>query len=152
MGTDHGKGARMARRVRTFIESRVVFALGVLVLLLWALPVTRVVYVPHAVEIHGDQVTMHRSFPMDALGLPRPKMAYVETVRPLTLSHNGGQPCTDRGGPFQYSRTEDVGSWSIEWAADCLSDPVGFVWYARWTWHIGGLKLGPVSLTHTVLK
>lgn len=115
-------------------------------------PLTRIAYNPQAVEIRDSQVTMYRSFPMDAIGLPRPWLSYVETVRPITESHNGGQSCTDRGGPFEYMRAGDVGRWSIEWASACTSDPAGFQWSAKWTWHVGRITLGPVKYSQTVLR
>jgi len=115
-------------------------------------PLSRIAYNPQAVEIRGDHVTMYRSFPMDRAGIARPWLSYSETVRPLTETHNGGQSCTEHGGPFQYTRAGDVGMWSIAWAADCLSDPVGFHWSAKWTWHIGRMQMGPVKLSQTFLK
>ena len=115
-------------------------------------PLSRIAYNPQAVEIYEDHVTMYRSFPLDALGLPRPQISYSETIRPITEAHNGGQSCTDQGGPFQYTRAGDVGMWSIAWAADCTSDPAGFHWSAEWTWHIGRIKLGPAKFSQTFLK
>lgn len=117
-----------------------------------ALPVSRLAYAPGAVEITGGQVILERRFPGDAIGLPRPTLSYLETVKPLTQSHNGGHPCTMTGGPMQYNRAEAVGRWSLEWAEPCLSDPYGFVWSARWTWHVGVLKFGPVVASHRVLR
>lgn len=114
-------------------------------------PVTRLVYSPQTVDIQDGQVVMQRAFPMDALGLPRPRLSYTEVVRPLTQSHNGGRLCEDAGGPFLYGRAEPLGVWRIDWAADCIDDPLGFVWTARWTWHIGEIKAGSTSMTHTVL-
>ena len=116
-----------------------------------ATPISRLAYNPHSVEVVGSQMTMYRSFPLDWLGLPRPWLSYVETVRPMTEAHNGGQSCTARGGPFQYNREGEVGRWSIEWAADCISDPVGFHWQAKWTWHVGALRLAPVKFSQVVL-
>ena len=113
---------------------------------------SRIAYNPQAVEISDSQVTMYRSFPLDALGLPRPWLSYVETVRPITEAHNGGHSCTQRGGPFVYTRAGDVGKWSIEWASACTSDPAGFHWSAKWTWHVGRITLGPVSFDQTVLR
>jgi len=115
-------------------------------------PLSRIVYNPQAVEIRGDHVTMYRSFPMDRAGIARPWLSYSETVRPLTETHNGGHSCTEKGGPFQYTRAGDVGKWSIEWASACTSDPAGFHWSAKWTWHIGRITLGPVSFVQTVLR
>ena len=116
------------------------------------LPITRLAFHPEAVEINGDQVTLYRTFPGDAWGLPRPRMAYVETVRPLTQAHNGGQICSDESDPFRYTRAEEIGRWSIDWAADCLSDPMGYVWSAEWSWYIGRFGVGPASLSTTVLR
>ena len=124
----------------------------VVVVVFQAAPLSRIAYNPQAVEIHEDHVTMYRSFPMDRAGIARPWLSYSETVRPLTETHNGGQSCTDQGGPFQYTRAGDVGMWSIAWAADCLSDPVGFHWSAKWTWHIGRMQMGPVKLSQTFLR
>lgn len=122
------------------------------VVALKVLPVSWIAINPTAVEIIGDQVQVYRTFPMDALGLPRPHISYTETVKPLTQSHNGGQFCDDAGKPVRYSRPEAVGKWSIPWAADCLNDPQGYCWEARWTWHIGGLSFGPVSPSKTVIN
>lgn len=114
-------------------------------------PLTSLVYNPKDVRIVGDEVVLFRSFPMDALGLPRPRISYVETITPLTQSHNGGHSCVDRGGPFPYVRAEAVGAWGISWAKACLSDPLGFHWSAQWTWHVGRVLVGPVQLATTVL-
>lgn len=119
---------------------------------LQTLPVTRLVYNPQQVVISDGEVAVSRSFPTDRFGLPRPRISYVETVRPVTQSHHGGQSCQDRGGPFRYSRAENVGVWSIDWASNCLDDPRGFTWSAHWYWHIGAMKVGPISLTHRVLR
>lgn len=116
------------------------------------LPVTRLVYAPVDVQIDGDTVRVFRTFPGDRIGLPRPRISYVETVQPLTADHNGGRVCRDTGGPFVYSQTAPVGSWTIPWAETCLDDPSGFVWTAEWTWHIGELRVGPTSLTTRVLR
>lgn len=122
------------------------------VALVFVLPTTRLVYQPESVEIVGDQVTMYRSFPGDAWGLPRPRISYIETVRPMTQTTNGGHPCEFSGGPRRYDRTDEVGRWQIDWAADCISDPIGYVWSAEWTWHIGHVELGPVDISERVLS
>lgn len=119
---------------------------------LQALPITALVYDPQTVEISGDRVTVARDFPADEWTNWRPRLSYIETVRPLTTGHNGGQSCEDPGGPFRYSSAEAVGQWSIGWAANCLDDPQGFTWSAYWYWHIGALRVGPVSLYQRVLR
>lgn len=116
------------------------------------LPVTRLVYNPEKVEIVGDRVTMYRSFPLDKLGLPRPMISYHETIAPVTPGHNGGKPCEDSGGPFQYSSPDPVAEWDIDWGENCITDPQGFVWAARWYWHIGALRLGPVDFQSEILR
>lgn len=127
--------------------------LSVAVLSVQAFPVTRLVYAPTAVSIAGDVVTAQRTFPGDMLGLARPVLSYVETVRPMSQAHHGGQVCTASSAPIRYARADVVGRWSIaDWASDCISDPLGYVWSARWTWHVGGVSFGPVSMAHTVLK
>lgn len=123
-----------------------------LVVVIQTAPLSRIAYNPQAVEIHGDSVTMYRSFPLDVLGFPRPRISYLETIRPLTQTHNGGHSCAEAGGPFRYDRADPVGIWSIAWAADCTSDPIGYQWSAQWTWHVGRVALGPVSFDHTVLR
>ncbi len=115
-------------------------------------PLSRLVYSPQAVEIRGDDLVMYRSFPMDAIGLPRPWLSYVEIIRPMTMGYNGGHVCAQKGGPLQYTNADDVGAWSIAWASRCTDDPVGFTWSAQWSWHIGRVVLGPVKLSHTALK
>ncbi|WP_296763699.1 hypothetical protein [Sediminimonas sp.] len=122
-------------------------------MLLQILPVTRIAFNPVAVQVRGDEVVMQRTFPGDVFGLPRPRLSYVETVRPITQTHNNGHPCADRGGPFRYSRAQKVGRWRItDWAGDCLSDPTGYVWSSVWTWHIGNFEVGPARLSHRVIK
>lgn len=112
------------------------------------LPVTGLVYQPEEVDINGTKVTLVRSFPMDQNTNWRPSLSYQETVQPLTPLHNGGQVCEDQGGPFPYERSSAVGTWDIRsWAAPCLDDPLGYVWTARWYWHTGNMKLGPVTLS-----
>jgi len=123
----------------------------VIVLVFQTAPLSRIAFAPQSVEIVGDQVAVVRSFPLDNIGLPRPWLSYIETVRPLTQSHNGGHPCTDHRGPFQYANAEPVGTWSITWAADCLGDPTGYRWSAQWFWHLGRVKFGPVEMSRTVL-
>lgn len=123
-----------------------------LVVVFQTAPLSRIAYNPQAFEISDSQVTMYRSFPLDALGLARPWLSYIETVRPITEAHNGGHSCTEKGGPFQYTRAGEVGQWSIAWASACTSDPVGFHWSAKWTWHVGRITLGPVTYNQTVLR
>jgi hypothetical protein len=123
------------------------------ILMTWVLPVTGLLFRPEHVEIVGDQVVLQRSFPGDRIGLPRPVMSYVETVKPLTPAHNGGHVCQHSSqAPFRYGSTEVVGKWSIDSAAACLTDPLGFTWDARWTAHVGVIPLGPVSKETTVLR
>jgi hypothetical protein len=118
-----------------------------------ALPVTRLVYNPQAVDIDHGTVVLQRTFPFDWTPLPRPRISYIEVVRPLTQSHNGGHPCEDRGGPFRYTRSDPVGIWDIgSWAEPCLDDPRGYVWTAHWSWHLGLIKFGPVELSEIVLR
>jgi hypothetical protein len=119
---------------------------------LQTLPITALAIKPESVSIEGDQVTLVRDFPTDAMGLPRPWLSYVETVRPLTQGHNGGHICEQKAGPFRYSENNPVGTWSIAWASDCLSDPQGFTWSASWTWWIGNLQLGPTDFRTRVLR
>ena len=116
------------------------------------LPVSRLAIHPEAVTIRGNEVSLLRTFPLDALGLPRPHISYTETVKPLTQTHNGGHRCTQSGGPFQYTYGEQTGRWKIDWASDCTSDPAGFTWSAEWRWHIGGLQMGPTRLSETIIK
>lgn len=115
-------------------------------------PVTMLVYWPVETQIEGDTVTHFRVFPMDTFGLPRPRISFVETVKPLTHGHNDGQVCQDAGGPFPYDKRSEYGSWSIPWAAPCLSDSKGYVWRAQWTWHLGSFKVGPTHAEKVVLK
>ena len=130
--------------------SVVIFAL---MMALFVLPVTRLVFNPQNVSIDGDQVTLHRTFPGDEIGLPRPYIRYVETVQPLSLGWNNGRFCQDRlSDATQYNSPHAVGIWNIPWAHGCLSDPVGFVWSARWYAYAGRLPLGPVSLSQTFFK
>lgn len=129
----------------------------VVLALLKILPVTALVFWPQKAVIEGGTVTMYRTFPLDTLGLSpetsRPFLSYVEIVKPLTRGHNGGQNCQSNGGPFQYIRADDTGFWDItEWAAGCLDDPHGFIWSARWTWHLFGFTFGSVSHSETVIR
>jgi hypothetical protein len=123
------------------------------VLLTWMLPVTGLLFRPQHVEITGDRVVLQRDFPGDRIGLPRPVMTYIETVKPLTPGHNGGHRCQHSPqAPFRYLSDEVVGQWSIAWAEPCLNDPLGFIWDARWTAYVGVIPLGPVNFSATVLR
>jgi len=116
-------------------------------------PVTKMAYWPSDVWINGTEVTVDRIFPGDKLGLPRPRISYVETVTPLSgIAHNKGQSCQDKREPKVYDKPEIV-SWNIGgWAGPCLGDPKGYRWQAVWTWHLGGFSLGPVREDKVVLK
>lgn len=143
------------------------WALIIGLLMTQALPVTRLVFAPGQAAIVGDEVFLPRSFPGDRIDftiprlwgggdpihvkMPRPRLAYVETVRGLTPGWNGGHKCQDAAiNPFRYTSPEPVGQWSIEWAAACISDPTAFVWQATWTAYLGVIPLGPVSREITV--
>jgi hypothetical protein len=117
------------------------------------LPVTHIAYWTSEVWIDEAQVTVDRTFPGDWLGLPRPNISFVETVKPLTQGHNGGQVCEVEGGPFRYESDDPLGRWQIgAWAAQCLDDPAGYRWSAQWTWHLGSFKFGPAHAQKIVLK
>lgn len=123
------------------------------------LPITRIVYNPTDVLIDHDsgEVVLKRTFPMDVLkriGIHwRPEMTYIETVRPLTVMHNLGHPCQISSKPFRYSLATVTGTWNITpWAAECLNDPQGFEWEARWFWQVGTFRMGPTRLQATVLR
>jgi hypothetical protein len=118
----------------------------------WVFPASMIAFRPGAVEIVNGTVTIARTFPGDRFGLPRPHMSYKEVIRPLSLLHNGGHPCVQEGGPLRYVSQYPVGTWSLDWAADCTDDPVGFFWEAAWAMHIGSIRLGPVRASHTVLR
>ena len=118
----------------------------------WVFPASRLALVPGAVQIADGVVILERSFPGDRFGLPRPVMTYREVIRPLTPLHNGGHYCTQTGGPIRYVNAAPVGTWSIGWAADCINDPTGYHWEASWRWHIGGIPLGPVSVSTVVFS
>jgi hypothetical protein len=128
--------------------SRTLVLIAVVAIAFQVAPVTRLVFAPEDASFDGSHVTLLRRFPGDDLGFPRPRMSYVETVAPLTPGHNGGHVCQDAGGPFAYTRAQPLGQWDVApWAADCLSDPYGVRWQAVWTWHLGNLRAGPVSLS-----
>lgn len=137
----------MMDRTLLFVGWVAVFWFG-----LQILPISSLAITPIEVTIEGDQVTLARDFPGDDLGLPRPWLSYVETVRPLTPGYNGGQVCEQKRGPFQYTEKAPIGTWSIDWASDCLSDPLGFSWAASWTWHVGNIRLGPTDFSTRVLR
>lgn len=118
----------------------------------WVFPASMMAMKPGEVSISGGYVSLYRVFPSDSLGLPRPVMSYKEIIRPLKPVYNGGHPCTKTGGPFRYVNPAPVASWSLDWAQDCISDPVGFHWEAAWVWHIGAIKLGPVRASKTFLN
>lgn len=132
---------------------RALFGVAAVYIASQALPVTKLVYWPSEVWIDGSEVTVDRSFPGDMLGLPRPRISFVETVHPLTDGHNDGQVCQVSGGPFVYDSDEPLGRWKMgDWADECLNDPKGYRWAAEWTWHIGGFTLGNVRLEKTVIN
>jgi hypothetical protein len=126
--------------------------LCLLTLAVTILPITWLAIHPIRVEIEQDRVALYRVFPGDTLGLPRPRLSYVETVRPLSPEHNGGHWCEKTGGPARYTNAEPVGRWSISWADTCLSDPVGYTWSAYWTLHMGVLRLGATGISTSVLR
>lgn len=139
------------REIRLWLVAILVLLVG---LAPFTAPVSRLVFNPQAVAINGSDVTLSRSFPMDVMFHDwRPRISYVETVRPLGQETNNGHPCSDSLGPRQYGREEAVGRWNINnWAAPCLADPTGFVWSAEWFWHVGVIKFGPVSLERTFFR
>lgn len=135
------------------VSRRVLMGVAAAYIASQVLPATRLVYWPSDVWIEAADVTVDRSFPGDMLGLPRPRVSYIESVTPLSrAAHNGGRFCQDVGGPKTYGSEAQYGQWSIEgWASECLSDPLGYRWDAEWTWHLGGLTFGSASLSKTVI-
>lgn len=125
-------------------------ALSLLVILAFSAPASRLAIWPHDVHIEGDLVQVYRSFPADWIGLPRPRLSYIETVKGITPETHAGHVCEERGGPFRYSTASDVGQWSIAWAAPCLADPVAAKWEACWTWHLGLMRFGATCKTHVI--
>jgi hypothetical protein len=123
-----------------------------LAIILTVAPVSRLAIHPMTVQISGETVFVHRTFPGDTFGLRRPLISYVETVKGFSSDTNKGHTCKDAGGPFRYSQAKTVGQWEIPWAAECLEDPIGYVWEACWRWHLGAIKLGPVCIDHTVMR
>ena len=117
------------------------------------LPATALVYWPTEawVEADGD-VVVDRTFPGDYLGLPRPRIFFIETVDPISRDVNGGQDCQMTGGPSLYDDRSEFGRWNISsWAAPCLADPEGYRWSATWKWHIGSFEFGGVGLSKTII-
>jgi len=148
-----GDGKAVGAAKMTYRTFFIIGWLTAMFMLIQILPVSRLVVNPHEVNIDGTKVAVHRTFPGDALGLKRPRLSFVETVRPLTQSHNDGQSCQEKGGPFRYDRADEIGRWDIgEWATPCLDDPDGYRWSACWTWHLGVLELGPACLSRTFLN
>jgi hypothetical protein len=115
-------------------------------------PMSRLAIHPITASVSGDIVTIHRVFPSDTFRLPRPQLSYVETVKGLSAGNNGGHICIDASGPFRYTSKEQVGDWSIPWAADCLDDPRGYVWEACWTWHIGVFRFSAVCIDYSTIR
>lgn len=134
---------------RTLLIVGWMFVIGFLV---QAIPFSALAIDIDGVVIEGDQVLVSRDFPTDTIGVDRPWISYIETVRPLTPGHNGGQICEQRGGPFKYTSTDTVGRWSIDWAEDCLNDPLGFTWTASWTWWVGAIPVGPTQYEVRILR
>lgn len=136
---------------RPQLRSRPMLALSgigwviLLFLLLGAsLPLSRLAINPGAVVVTREGVVLARTFLADWLGLPRPILSYQEVVRPLTVGHNHGHPCEQTGGPRRYANPGSTWAWSLDWAAACTDDPLGFEWSAEWTWHLGALRMTPV--------
>ena len=125
----------------------------ILAMLLSLAPISRLAINPITATVIGGTVTLQRQFPGDTLGLPRPQLSYVETVKGLSAGHDGGHVCIDAAGPFRYTAKEQVGEWGIDrWASECLDDPVGFVWEACWRWHVGAFVLSPVCISYTSFR
>jgi hypothetical protein len=132
---------------------RALFGLAAAYIASQGLPATRLVYWPSEVWMNETQVTMDRTFPGDWIGLPRPRISFTETVDPLSQKHNSGQVCEVKGGPFRYESDAPLGRWRIgKWAAPCLDDPEGYRWSAQWTWHLGGITLGPTSISKVFIN
>lgn len=151
-----GMGSRLSERSAKVIDRLLLtwgWCMMIALAAVFVFPTTGLVYQPSTVTISGDQVTVDRSFPMDGLLDDwRPRISYIETIKPLTQAHNGGQDCVAEGSPRVYDSEDILGVWSIPWAADCLTDPRGFDWETYWYWHVGGMKVGPVSLSTRVLR
>jgi hypothetical protein len=135
-------------------SAKVGAVLMVVLLSVFVAPTTRLFFNPTSVAVVGDRVILHRTFPGDAVGLPRPFVRYVETVQPLTPDHNNSRFCQDAlSEPAQYNSPADVGRWRIgDWAAPCLSDPLGYVWTARWYAYLGRVPLGPATMRFIKLR
>lgn len=131
---------------------KVLAVLCALYLAAQVLPASRLAYNPQEVRVEGEEVTMYRAFPGDALNLPRPRISYVETVAPLTPDYNQGHVCQDRAGPFRYDDEGPLATWELRWAEECLGDPIGYMWSAAWTWHLGVFEFGPVTHSKRVLR
>ena len=143
------EGAEVTMKKRTW---HWVGALCLGAMLLSAAPVSRLAINPIAATIQGGTVKVARTFPGDSLGLPRPRISYVETVTSLSRGYNSGHFCESDGGPIRYTTSVSTAKWNIPWANDCLSDPEGFRWEACWTWHFGVFKFGATCLKETVIK
>ena len=120
--------------------------------LLAVAPVSRLAINPITVQISGDVVQVQRQFPGDTIGARRPLLSYIETVKGFSPKTNSGHVCKDASGPFRYSDAKQIGQWSIPWAAECIADPVGYVWEACWRWHVGMIRFGAVCLEHTHIR
>jgi len=99
----------------------------------------------------GD-VVVRRHYPMSELfNSRRPWVRYVQTVTPMTPGHADGYLCREDNGMgqrYNHDGRLGFGKWDVRhFAAECLSDPVGFIYEAKWTAYLFDvIPLRPVSL------
>jgi hypothetical protein len=100
----------------------------------------------------GD-VVIRRHYPVaEFFNSRRPWVRYVQTVSPMTPNYADGYLCREDNGHGQrYTQDGNLGfgAWDVRhFAAECLSDPIGFVYEAQWTAYLfDAIPLRPVSMT-----
>ena len=105
-----------------------------------------------AYDARANKMVVYRSYPMsDWSPVRRPWIRYVQAVHPITKTTNGGYSCVEdngRGMRYIHDSQEGFGSWSMEWADDCLADPKGWKYEATWQGLLFDMwPMRPVSIT-----
>lgn len=99
----------------------------------------------------GD-VVVKRHYPWaEFFNSDRPWVRYVHHVTPLTKGHNRGYLCREDNGAgqrYNHDIGDDFNAYNVShFAARCLSDPIGFVYEAKWTAYLfDAIPLRPIHM------
>lgn len=114
---------------------------------------SRILIDPTAVTVTpcGD-VVVKRHYPWaEFFNTNRPWVQYVQTVTPLTKGYTDGYLCREDNGSgqrYNHDVGDDFNKWNVDgFASECISDPIGFIYEARWTAYLFDvIPLRPISM------